>query len=249
MGFGLEESGICATLMGMAHSARIRVVTYNIHQARGWDGETRPDRIVAVLEEVDADIIALQEVLWPQAVLIQQALGIEHMAFNQTRRLKRGLYGNVCLSRLPLKGHTSYDLTCKQIPRGCLRADVTHGALSLHVFNVHLGLGYRERIHQVRMLREIVDRRRMSGPRLLVGDFNEWFNGAASRLLRKEFGDPCGKRRALRTHPSPLPVFPLDRIYHDPGVALEKVAVHRSKTARAASDHLPTYADLRLHVA
>jgi endonuclease/exonuclease/phosphatase family metal-dependent hydrolase len=233
----------------MAHSQRIRVVTYNIHRARGWDGATRPDRIITVLQEVDADIIALQEVLFSQALLIKNALGLGGGAFNSTRRLGRDLYGNVCLSRLPLTGHASYDLTCKTLmPRGCLRADVSHGAASLHVFNVHLGLGYRERIQQVRMLKEILDPRAMTGPRLLLGDFNEWFNGAASRLLRKEFGDPCGRRRSLRTHPSPLPVFPLDRIYHDPAVALEHVAVHRSRVARAASDHLPAYADLRLHL-
>ncbi|HEX9284153.1 MAG TPA: endonuclease/exonuclease/phosphatase family protein [Nitrospirales bacterium] len=233
----------------MAHAQRIRVVTYNIRQARGWDGATRPDRIITVLQEVDADIIALQEVLFSQALLIQKTLGLGGIAFNSTRRLRRDLYGNVCLSRLPLTDHASYDLTCKtRMPRGCLRADVGHGAASLHVFNVHLGLGYRERIQQVRMLKEILDPRVITGPRLLLGDFNEWFNGAASRLLRKEFGDPCGRRRSLRTHPSPLPVFPLDRIYHDPAVTLDRVAVHRSRVARAASDHLPTYADLRLNL-
>jgi len=233
----------------LAHAQRIRVVTYNIRQARGWDGATRPDRIITVLQEVDADIIALQEVLFSQALLIQKTLGLGGIAFNSTRRLRRDLYGNVCLSRLPLTDHASYDLTCKtRMPRGCLRADVGHGAASLHVFNVHLGLGYRERIQQVRMLKEILDPRVITGPRLLLGDFNEWFNGAASRLLRKEFGDPCGRRRSLRTHPSPLPVFPLDRIYHDPAVTLDRVAVHRSRVARAASDHLPTYADLRLNL-
>jgi len=233
----------------MAHSQRIRVVTYNIRQARGWDGATRPDRIITVLQEVDADIIALQEVLYSQALLIKKTLGFGGIAFNPTRRLRRDLYGNVCLSRLPLAGHASYDLTCKtRMPRGCLRADVGHGAASLHVFNVHLGLGYRERIQQVRMLKKILDPRAITGPRLLLGDFNEWFNGAASRLLRKEFGDPCGRRRSLRTHPSPLPVFPLDRIYYDPAIILDRVAVHRSRVARAASDHLPTYADLRLNL-
>ena len=233
----------------MAHSQRIRVVTYNIRQARGWDGATRPDRIITVLQEVDADIIALQEVLFSQALHIKKALGFGGIAFNSTRCLRRDLYGNMCLSRLPLTGHASYDLTCETLmPRGCLRADVSHGAASLHVFNVHLGLGYRERIQQVRMLKEILDPRVITGPRLLLGDFNEWFNGAASRLLRKEFGDPCGRRRSFRTHPSPLPVFPLDRIYHDPAVTLDRVAVHRSRVARAASDHLPTYADLRLNL-
>ena len=39
---------------------RIRVLTYNIHRARGLDGQLRLDRIIDVLREVDADIVALQ---------------------------------------------------------------------------------------------------------------------------------------------------------------------------------------------
>ena len=42
---------------------RIRVATYNIHRCRGLDRRVRPARIVEVLREMDADIIALQEVL------------------------------------------------------------------------------------------------------------------------------------------------------------------------------------------
>jgi endonuclease/exonuclease/phosphatase family metal-dependent hydrolase len=83
----------------------------------------------------------------------------------------------------------------------------------------------------------------------VLGDFNEWFNGHASRLLRAEFGHPCGRRRAVRTHPSVLPVFPLDRIYHDPAMRVERVGVHRSRLARVASDHLPTFADLKIELA
>jgi endonuclease/exonuclease/phosphatase family metal-dependent hydrolase len=98
------------------------------------------------------------------------------------------------------------------------------------------------------MLAKIVDARSLEGPRLLLGDFNEWFNGHASRLLRAEFGHPWGRRRGVRTHPSVLPVFPLDRIYHDPALDVERVTVHRSRLARVASDHLPTYADLRIQL-
>ena len=43
----------------------VRVVTYNIHRSRGLDRRTRPQRIAAVLREIDADIIALQEVVGP----------------------------------------------------------------------------------------------------------------------------------------------------------------------------------------
>lgn len=225
---------------------RFRVVTYNIHRGRGIDGRSRLDRIIDVLGEVDADIVALQEVLAPQSARLAAALGM-HVVFGATRVHARHPYGNLWLSRLPVVGHESYSLTCRPFePRGCLRADVDSGRGHLHIFNVHLGLHYRERVRQVRMLAGILNRGALAGPRLLVGDFNEWFSGRASRLLRDEFGHPCGRMPRARTHPSLFPVFPLDRIYHDPAVRAEHVAVHRSRLARLASDHLPTYADLRL---
>ena len=43
----------------------LRIATYNIHRCRGLDGRTRPERIAAVLESIDADIVALQEVVGP----------------------------------------------------------------------------------------------------------------------------------------------------------------------------------------
>ncbi|HWF88231.1 MAG TPA: endonuclease/exonuclease/phosphatase family protein, partial [Pyrinomonadaceae bacterium] len=39
------------------------IATYNIHKCRGLDRRVRPDRIVDVLRETGADIIALQEVV------------------------------------------------------------------------------------------------------------------------------------------------------------------------------------------
>ncbi len=42
---------------------QFRVVTYNVHKCRGLDRRVRPARIVDVLREVNADIIALQEVV------------------------------------------------------------------------------------------------------------------------------------------------------------------------------------------
>src|SRR6059058_2340542 len=129
----------------MAESRRIRVVTYNIHQARGLDGASRLDRIVDVLREVDADIIALQEVYGSQVAILEETMGM-NVIFGPTRHLAKGLYGNVCLSRFPLIANKSYNLTCKPfVPRGCLRTDVDYGAGPLHIFNVHLGLRYRER--------------------------------------------------------------------------------------------------------
>lgn len=41
----------------------IRVATYNIHRCRGLDRRTVPARIADVLAAIDADVIALQEVI------------------------------------------------------------------------------------------------------------------------------------------------------------------------------------------
>jgi endonuclease/exonuclease/phosphatase family metal-dependent hydrolase len=236
-------------------AGRLRVTTYNIHKGRGVDGRRRLDRIVAVLGEIDADVVAIQEIFEPQARLLADATRMRAV-FGPTRRLYGALYGNLCLSRVPLVGHVRYNLTCRPFePRGCLRVDLDlrglgepGGARSpLHVFNVHLGLNHRERARQVERLVGIFGRGDLVGPRVVLGDFNEWFQGGASRLLHAEFGHPNGRRRAVRTHPSPLPVFPLDRIYHDPGVGVVRAGVHRSRLARVASDHLPAFADIRVN--
>ena len=41
---------------------RLTFVSYNIHKGVGLDRRRDPERIVAVLREIDADVIALQEV-------------------------------------------------------------------------------------------------------------------------------------------------------------------------------------------
>ena len=113
----------------------------------------------------------------------------------------------------------------------------------LHLFNVHFGLKIRERAHQVAALvREQVLHHDLSGPRVVIGDLNEWFPGAVGRALRRELHGP----RIRRTHPAPLPIFALDRIYWDRALHSEGFHVHRSRLARVASDHLPVVARLGL---
>ena len=43
----------------------MRVATYNIHRCRGMDRRVRPERIAAVLATIDPDVVALQEVIGP----------------------------------------------------------------------------------------------------------------------------------------------------------------------------------------
>ena len=89
----------------------------------------------------------------------------------------------------------------------------------------------------------------LSGPRVVLGDFNEWTHGLASRLLSEELcsADLSHHLRTRRTYPGPLPLVHLDHIYYDDrALKLERLTLHRSRLALVASDHLPLAADFRL---
>ena len=240
--------------------ATLRVVTYNVHRCRGLDGRTRPARIVEVLREVSADIIALQEVVSReedgaaaeknQARYIAETLGLNYL-LGENRKLRGAAYGNVVLSRYPMRVVKNYDLSVEGYERrGCLHIDVAVEKAVVHVFNVHLGTDFLERRHQGRRLAdvEILRQTGLTGPRLLLGDFNEWTPGLTTRLLGSHLKSVDIKKhlRRRRTYPGVLPFMHLDHIDHDDTLELETLKLHRTRRALMASDHLPLIADFRL---
>ena len=79
----------------------------------------------------------------------------------------------------------------------------------------------------------------------MLGDFNEWTQGLASRLLAEHFksADIRQHLRRARTYPGLLPLLHLDHICYDPKLELKSLALHGSRDALIASDHLPLVAD------
>jgi endonuclease/exonuclease/phosphatase family metal-dependent hydrolase len=156
------------------------------------------------------------------------------------------------LSRFPIIAAYNYDISIVgREQRGCLRADVALGHNRvLHIYNVHLGTSFFERRHQGKRLldEEILRSDQIPGPRILLGDFNEWTRGLASKLLSDHFrsADIRIHLGRLRTYPGVLPLLHLDHIYFDETLELESASLHRSRTALVASDHLPILADFRL---
>jgi len=229
----------------------MRIVTYNIHKGRGMDGRTSIKRIANVLAGLDADIIALQEVFSlcdqqpGQVELLASELDL-HASFGRTRQHKGRPYGNAILTRWPILASCEMDISrANRERRGCIRVDLKTPSGTLHVFNIHMGTNYFERRHQVRRLlssRQIDED--LSGPRVLVGDFNEWVKGLTTRLLSDKFESLNLELhvRRRRSYPGLLPLLHLDHIYFERPLQVEKAELIRTNLSKIASDHLPLVA-------
>ena len=233
----------------------LRIATYNIHRCRGLDRRTIPSRIAEVLREISADVVALQEVIGAgpagagQAEEIGAAIGMGWV-MTTVRHLRNHLFGNVVLSRFPIVHHSHYDLswrTCE--PRACQRADLDLGqGRTLHVYNVHLGTAVLERRYQAPRLASFVHDHRVTGPKIILGDFNEWMRGLATKTLSSLFEsvDIHAHLQRRRTYPGIFPLLHLDHIYYEGEVEIRGVELPRTRKALMASDHLPLVANVRL---
>jgi endonuclease/exonuclease/phosphatase family metal-dependent hydrolase len=235
-------------------SRRLRVATYNIHRCRGLDGRTRPERIAAVLDTLDADVIALQEVIGAgphgggQAEILGAALGMGWVMAS-ARQLRGHLFGNVVLSRFPIVHHVEHDLTWpRREPRRVHRVDLAIDGRTLHLYNVHLGTSILERRNQAKRLADFVADTHVNGPKIVLGDFNEWMRGLATRLLTERLHsvDLRSFLRRRRTYPGFFPVLHLDHIYYTGHVEVLGVTLPRHRLALIASDHLPLVAEIRV---
>ncbi len=234
----------------------VRVATYNVHRWQGANGRAKPDvaRAGYVISELDADVVALQEVLRPfdaeYAVdpsqdplsLLCEELDL-HLAFAVTRRHRRGQLGNAILSRFPITAISVLDISYSRIERrGALAAQVGHAGATLGVVATHLSLVDRTRHRQVQSLMEHPALN--SGPAVLMGDMNAWRKCKGSKALEQGLG-LHHNRDWPASFPASRPMLSLDRIYTRSADVVE-VRQHDTPAARKASDHLPVVAEVEV---
>jgi endonuclease/exonuclease/phosphatase family metal-dependent hydrolase len=240
--------------MSDSHWRTLRVATYNIHRCRGLDGRTSAARIADVIRSIDADIVALQEVVGAGPTTQGHAEEIGAMlgmgwVMAPARHLRGALFGNVVLSRHPIRDHAQYDLSWKTCePRCCQRVDIAIGTDTLHLYNVHLGTAFLERRYQAGRLTGFVHDKRVGHPKILLGDFNEWMRGLATSMLSEKMQsiDLRSHLRRRRTYPGVFPVLHLDHIYYEGSVEVVKLELPRTRLSLMASDHLPLVAELKV---
>ena len=226
----------------------IRIASYNTHGGIGRDGHFVPKRIADVLKELDADIIALQEVEnratgFDMLDYLRGATGFEAIA--GPTLLRRGAdYGNGLLTRFRVLSVQRINLCVDRCePRGAIDVELDCGGTPMRVLATHLGLRPAERREQIQRLLRVLEGDRPL-PTILMGDINEWFLwGRPLRWMHKHFEAPP----APATFPSRYPVFALDRVWVKPRTLLREIAVHSTPLSRRASDHLPLTAKLDIH--
>lgn len=229
---------------------RFSALSYNIHECVGLDRRRDPPRIAAIIRESRADIVGLQEVHSEsdgrveshQMSYLAAATGLQAVP-GQFLQRRNGEYGNVLLTKFKILSLEQLDLTMPgREPRGAIDAELEICGEPVRVVVTHLGLHPGERRFQVkRILTALSDER----TRLIVlmCDLNEWL--PASRPLRW-LESRFGKNKLMRTFPSPLPIFGLDRIWVAPPAALVSVSCVRTHLTRIASDHIPLIATIQM---
>jgi endonuclease/exonuclease/phosphatase family metal-dependent hydrolase len=237
-----------------ARHLTLRIATYNIHRCKGLDRRTDVHRLARVIAGLGIDVIAMQEVMGPgadgmgQAEEIAALLGMTPV-MAPTRLLRGRPFGNAIIGRFPVRRHEQYDISWRdREPRACQRVDLDVGHAILHLFNVHLGTSLLERRKQALHLARILDTPSIGEPKIMLGDFNEWLRGPATRVLMERL-DSLDLRTHLkrrRTYPGILPMLHLDHIYYRGRVDVTRVELCRTRTALIASDHLPLVAELKI---
>jgi endonuclease/exonuclease/phosphatase family metal-dependent hydrolase len=229
----------------------IRLVSYNIRKAIGTDRRRRPERILEVLNELEPDIVALQEAdrrFGPRVSALSPHLLDEHSDLKAVplgaRAGSLGWHGNAILVRKGMSvSHCATIHLPSLEPRGAVLTEVECGRFTLRVVGMHLdlsGLWRRRQAHAV--LNEVEDRRRPM-PTVLMGDLNEW--SARGGCLR-DFGAHMTFADTGRSFHAHNPIARLDRIMVSSEVRIHASGVHKSATARTASDHLPIWAEVEL---
>lgn len=238
-----------------------RLLTYNVHRCVGGDRRLDVDRIAAVIDEQEPDIVCLQELDVGRARtgMVDQARSIADRLemtsrFHPAMRVEAELYGDAILTPHPERLIRADALPSAPgipglEPRGAIWSAIDINGVTLNVINTHLGLVPREQRAQARALVQDGWTDACTGPTLLAGDFNATSITRPYQILCGRLEDAqrqLGIRPSVKTFPSGFPAIRIDHCFVSPQIEITGVKTVFSPLARTASDHLPLIVDFRV---
>lgn len=229
---------------------QLKFASYNIHKAVGIDRRQDPDRIITVLREIDADVIALQEAdmrFGQRASVLPRAL-LDDTPWEPVpvakRRQSIGWHGNALLVRRSMQWVAAGALELPTLePRGAAMAELVLDGCRLRVIGMHLDLSGFRRRDQIRSILSHLEKHDDQRATVLMGDFNQW--GLRSGAMG-EFAKGWQMLAPGASYPARRPIARLDRIVVSDSCRVIDGGVHHSALAAQASDHLPIWTTLRL---
>lgn len=252
----------CATRP--ARTRTLKVATFNIWHDLG-DWPLRRPLVIETLRALDADVIALQEVLEDadkglpnQAETIAQALGgpggAYQVAFVSTDpQGARRRYGNALLSRRPILWTDTVFLEPSEDSRTAIRARIDLGDATAEVVNTHFHHTAEGAPIRARQAAHLIDwMGRATSPRIVMGDFNAPLDDAGLTGLTQAFVSALPAGAAATTlnpadgHASRV----IDHVFVEPRIQVLSSGVAGDQRGhqgdRLPSDHFAVHATLAI---
>lgn len=229
----------------------VRVVSYNIRHGVGLDQKLNLDRTSTTLKEIDADVVAIQEVdlgvKRSQSVNQAHWLGSQlemHAAFGSFMEYQGGWYGLAILSRYPLVHVQSIELPVGNEPRVALAAKIRipDGEV-ITVVNVHFDWVDDDTFRYAQALAVSEYLAGLTTPYILLGDFNDHPESRTLKLSKDTAAEAKPATGDINTFPADAPREKIDYIFVSPSTQWEvkDVSVVLEKLT---SDHRPIRATL-----
>ncbi len=233
----------------------LKILTFNIHSEDYF-----PDEIATILQEADADIVAIQELGEPAARHLARAFAVEY-PYQALYPDPNPVVGQGILSRFPILGQEQWRNWFAPIALTHQYVELDVRGIRLAVYNAHpahpaaTGQFYNDDVRGQEIDVILEKTKRHSGPVVMVGDFNMTDQADDYQRITARFRDAYREvgwglgptfpdwRKASGMLPDLLkplgiasPFLRLDFVFHSDSVqALEAYVWHTS----GGSDHRP----------
>lgn len=222
----------------------IRLMSYNIRNAKGMDNTTDLSRISDVIKRVNPDFVALQEIdsatVRNGGINLLQQLASEvlmYPLFAPAIEFQGGKYGVGLLSKEKPINHTYIPLPGREESRVLLLAEFE----KFYIASTHFSLNEQDRVKSAGIVSSLV--KSLDKPLYLAGDLNALPDSELIRILSESFNTLNDVKQS--TFPADNADRCIDFIM-GPKDDSYSLLVRKVVNEPLASDHRPLYADIRI---